>query len=348
MIRCTQVMKKLHNLILFVGLVSAQAHSATILQYHHVSEKLPPVTSVSEDTFKTHLEFLKKGNYNVIALDKFIEHLQQGKSLPVNTVAITFDDGYDNNIEAAAPLLEAYNFPYTIFVNPQLIDERQSYVMTWDELRTLSKRGAIIANHSAKHDYLHLRKEGETELQWEKRIRHDLTWSQQRINEEIGHNYPYIAYPYGEFDSALQTLVKELGLIGIGQHSGAVGPTTDFTRVPRFPSSGIYSNLKTLKVKINSIPFDIDKLTYTNSVTTERKPSFTLSFNSMDFSQGQLACFVSGIGRATLTWTTKHQVTVTTPEPLPNGRSRYNCTAPSKTHKGRFHWFSQPWVVQEK
>nr|WP_036976818.1 polysaccharide deacetylase family protein [Pseudoalteromonas luteoviolacea] len=346
MIRCTQVMKKLHNLVLFVGLASVQAHSATILQYHHVSEKLPPVTSVSEDTFKSHLEHLKKGNYNVIALDEFLNHLKQGKHLPLNAVAITFDDGYDNNIEAAAPLLEKFNFPYTIFVNPKLIDEGKSYVMTWDELRALSKRGALIANHSAQHDYLHIRQSGESEQQWAKRISHDLTWSQQRINAEIGHNYPYIAYPYGEFDSALQSLVQKLGLIGIGQHSGAVGPTTDFTRIPRFPASGIYSNLKTLKVKIDSLPFEIDQLAYNNSVTKERRPSVTITFKSKDFSKHQLACFVSGVGRAELTWRSESQVTVTSPERLPKGRSRYNCTAPSKTHKGRFHWFSQPWVIQ--
>ncbi|WP_063359160.1 polysaccharide deacetylase family protein [Pseudoalteromonas luteoviolacea] len=348
MIRCTQVMKKLHNLILFVGLVSTSAQSATILQYHHVSEKLPPVTSVSADTFKSHLEFLKSEKYNVIALDTFIEQLRAGKPLPINTVAITFDDGYDNNIEAAAPLLEAFNFPYTIFVNPKLIDEGQSYVMTWDELRTLSKRGALIANHSAKHDYLHLRLKGESDTQWKKRVANDLTWSQQRIATEIGHNLPYVAYPYGEFDNSVQSLVKELGLIGIGQHSGAVGVTTDFTRVPRFPASGIYSNLKTLKVKIKSLPFAIDKLDYDNSVTTNRKPTFILSFKDMDFYQSQFACFVSGVGRAKLAWNGKNEVQVSSPEELPNGRSRYNCTAPSKTHKGHFYWFSQPWVIQDK
>ncbi|WP_063378273.1 polysaccharide deacetylase family protein [Pseudoalteromonas luteoviolacea] len=346
MIRCTQVMKKLHNLVLLVGFVSATAQSATILQYHHVSEKLPPVTSVTADTFKAHLEYLKTGNYKVIALDKFIEQLSADKPLPINTVAITFDDGYDNNIEAAAPLLEAYNFPYTIFVNPLLIDEGKSYVMTWDELRALSKRGALIANHSAKHDYLHLRQNGESEAQWKARVKKDLTWSQQRIATEVGHDYPYIAYPYGEFDNSVQALVKELGLIGIGQHSGAVGVTTDFTRVPRFPASGIYSNLKTLKVKIKSLPFAIDKLSYENSVTSNRTPSFVISFKDMDFYQSQFACFVSGVGKAELTWNSKKNVQVTSPKALPEGRSRYNCTAPSKTHKGHFYWFSQPWVIQ--
>ena len=61
--------------------------------------------------------------------------------------------------------------------------------MTWEQLRKLAKEGAFIANHSAKHDYLHQRLENESLAQWRARIKQDLTHSEQRIKEEIGHNF---------------------------------------------------------------------------------------------------------------------------------------------------------------
>ncbi|WP_010366377.1 polysaccharide deacetylase family protein [Pseudoalteromonas citrea] len=339
--------KMTHIIWLALILMTQNVFAAVILQYHHVSEKLPAVTSVSSETFKSHLQYLKTNNFNVVPLDTLLNNLKEGEKVSANTVAITFDDGYDNNITDAAPILEAFNYPYTIFVNPQLIDEQQSYVMTWDQLRTLAKRGALIANHSAKHDYLHKRLPGESQTQWYARISRDITWSEQRIKEEIGHNAKLLAYPYGEFNNALQRLVSDLGYTGIGQHSGAVGVTSDFTRLPRFPASGIYSNLKTLKTKIHAHPFTTGTVKYSDSVTAETKPIVTLTFTEKPFKKNQFACFVSGKGAAELRWLNEHTVSVVSPTHLPSGRSRYNCTAPVKNVSGAFYWYSQPWVISK-
>ncbi|MDW7551458.1 polysaccharide deacetylase family protein [Pseudoalteromonas sp. McH1-7] len=348
MLRFITLNKLIQHIILGLALFSAHSWGAVILQYHHVSEKLPAVTSVSEETFKSHLSYIKNNGYNVMPLPKLLNALQSEQTLPAKTIAITFDDGYENNITAAAPLLEQFGFPYTIFVNPQLIDEQKSYVMTWHELRKLAKRGATIANHSAKHDYLHQKLDDESIAEWRARVKQDITWSQQRIKEEIGHDYPYLAYPYGEFNRKLQELVSELGLIGIGQHSGAVGLTSDFTRLPRFPASGIYSNLETLKTKLDTKAFQLQNMHYADSVTSNTKPQITLHFKTKDFHNTQFACYVSGVGQATLVWESKDSVRIQTPAELPKGRSRYNCTAPSIQEPGRYHWFSQPWVIVEQ
>lgn len=344
---CFIMYKKLFHLVLFSLIsVSLRVQAAVILQYHHVSESLPAVTSVSANTFTKHLSYLKEHNFNVIPLNELINALQQGKTLPEKTIAITFDDGYNNNYDEAAPILEKFNYPYTIFVNPKLIDEGQSYVMGWDKLKELSKKGALISNHSAQHDYLHIKLDKETDAQWKIRIKQDILYSQQRIKEEVGQDYKYLAYPYGEFNNELQALVTDLGFIGIGQHSGAVNKNSNFSRLPRFPASGFYSKLDTLITKLNSHAFNITKLTYQDSVTTQNPPTLTIEFEMGDFHKTQFACYVSNVGQASLNWISKNTVEVTSPKELNNGRSRFNCTAPSIKNPSDYYWFSQPWVIE--
>lgn len=339
--------KKLFHLVLITLIcLSVRAHAAVILQYHHVSETLPAVTSVSANTFTKHLSYLKEHNFNVIALNELISAIQQGKTLPEKTVAITFDDGYNNNYEQAAPILEKFGYPYTIFVNPTLIDEGKGYVMGWDKLKELASKGALIANHTAQHDYLHIKLKDESDAQWQARIKQDILRSQQRIKEEIGHDYKYLAYPYGEFNNKLQALVKELGFIGIGQHSGAVNKNANFTRLPRFPASGFYSKLDTLITKLNSRAFSIKTLDYQDSVTSQNPPTLSIEFEMGDFHKSQFACYVSSVGQAKLTWINDTTVKIDSPKALNKGRSRFNCTAPSIEHPGSYYWFSQPWVIQ--
>ncbi len=338
--------KKMFHVVFAVLLgLSVRAHGAVILQYHHVSETLPAVTSVSSETFTKHMQYLKDQQFNVIPLNELISQLQAGQELADKTVAITFDDGYKNNYEQAAPILEKYGYPYTIFVNPELIDSGKSYVMTWQQLKELANKGALISNHTQVHNYMHLKQEGETDAQWQSRTKKDILNAQKRIKDEIGHDYKYLAYPYGEFNNELQALIKSLGFVGIGQHSGAVGVHSDFTRLPRFPASGFYSKLDTLSTKLDSQAFTIKALNYADSVTSENPPSLSIQFDMQDFHKSQFACYVSGVGQANLEWVSKDTVHITSPNKLKKGRSRFNCTAPSINKKGSYYWFSQPWVI---
>ncbi len=61
--------------------ISFQSHAAIILQYHHVSTQTPRSTSVTPEEFRTHLQYLKDHQYQVIGLDTLLDQLQQGKEL---------------------------------------------------------------------------------------------------------------------------------------------------------------------------------------------------------------------------------------------------------------------------
>lgn len=329
-------------LLLISTLLTLPTQAAVILQYHHVADDTPHVTSVTKEQFAAHLALLKQHEFNVIPLERLIDAVKNQHQLPDKSVVITFDDGYQNNADNAHPLLKKYGYPYTVFVNPELIDKKQPGLMSWQTLKKLANEGATIANHTSRHDYL-VRNKGKN---WLAETRSDILAAEKRITEEIGYSKKWVAYPYGEFNHALQQLVADLDFVGIGQHSGAVGIDNDLTRLPRFPASGNYAGTQQLLTKLYSLAFALDFHRLADMQVIDNPPSLTLHFKQLDFDLKQVQCFYQGEPKLKLAYPNATSIHISLTEKLPKGRSRFNCTAPSKQAKGRFYWFSQPWLVE--
>lgn len=120
---------------------------AIILIYHRVAEVSsdPQLLCVSPKHFAEHLKVLQK-HYQPIQLQSLARNLQDG-NLADRAVAVTFDDGYDDNLFSAKPLLEKYNIPATVFVTSGYIGEQHEF--WWDELdRLLLQPGKLPENLS--------------------------------------------------------------------------------------------------------------------------------------------------------------------------------------------------------
>lgn len=106
-----------------------------ILMYHRVAapDYDPWRLSVSPANFADQMRVLK-ATRNVLALDALIAGLRDG-SLPPRATAITFDDGYQDNLIEAVPILERFEMAATIFPVMSAIDSGQPF--WWDELAEL-------------------------------------------------------------------------------------------------------------------------------------------------------------------------------------------------------------------
>ena len=89
-----------------------------ILAYHGITDrqyKIAPWTQIHLRLFKQQMRYIKR-RYTVISLKDAVDSIRYGKDLPQNSVVITFDDGYRNNLTTALPVLEKFRIPATIFV----------------------------------------------------------------------------------------------------------------------------------------------------------------------------------------------------------------------------------------
>ncbi|NRA53757.1 MAG: polysaccharide deacetylase family protein [Gammaproteobacteria bacterium] len=327
----------------------APAPAAVVLQYHHVSDSTPVSTSIKVEQFRAHMNYLANNNYQVLALSEIIKQLQQGKDPGPKVVAITFDDGYDDVLINAEPILKQHGFSYTLFIAPDEINHDYPNMLSWAQIEQLAAGGVAIANHSSKHLHLNRRLVDESLSQWQLRITQDIEQAEQLISLKTQQNLKLLAYPYGEYNSDLQALVAKLGYVGIGQHSGALATYSDFSALPRFPASGRYANLETLAIKLKSLAMPVTSLVNANpqlsqhrKIKHKNRPVLTVTINRKDVDTRQLYCYILG-ERVDPIWLNKRRFTIGAPQDLPAGRSRYNCTAPSKSQLG-YYWFSQPWI----
>lgn len=99
--------------------------------YHNIDTLScdPWELAVSTKNFEEQLGVLRK--YRVISASQLVEEVSN-KKVSSKTVCLTFDDGYEDNIVNAKPLLEKYHCPATFFISNHFIHNRDAF--WWDEL----------------------------------------------------------------------------------------------------------------------------------------------------------------------------------------------------------------------
>ncbi|WP_426414908.1 polysaccharide deacetylase family protein [Aestuariirhabdus sp. LZHN29] len=342
----------LGGMLVTVSVVANEPYHGVVLQYHHVDDGTPHVTSTRPKDFQDHLDYIDSNGFTLWSLPRLITALQQGEAVPDRVVAITFDDAYVSIYERAFPELKKRNWPFTVFVSTDFVDSGARRALSWQQLREMVAAGAVVGNHTRSHLHIPQLLEAEDDSQRLQRVRDEVTGAQHRIDAEVGVQPKIFAYPYGEVDPAAQALIEELGYVAFGQQSGAIGNRSDFGFLPRFPASGAYAEIKDLSVKLWSLPLPVIQETPSSMVLPEgeTRPELELLLAPGPYRARQIACFASGQGRMPITIDSvtidgeeRVRVQSRAEQGVAPGRSRYNCTAPDARGK-RYYWYSKPWL----
>src|SRR5262249_42280820 len=99
-----------------------------ILMYHRIAELQfdPWGLAVSPRHFAEHLEVLRKHG-QPRPLTQAVKALQRQEEVEGRPLVITFDDGYADNLYNAAPLLDRYDVPATLFLATGYIDGAREF-----------------------------------------------------------------------------------------------------------------------------------------------------------------------------------------------------------------------------
>ena len=151
-----QVLKQARNsLFAAIALLRIKLKSSpslVILTYHRILPSHSPLRQTEQpgmiatpEALDMHISLLKRLGAEFVSLDTWLEAQRQNKTLPRLAVAITFDDGWQDNYEHAFPVLKKHNVPATIFLVSQRINTPWQF---WPE-QVLD----LLINHSHHLDH---------------------------------------------------------------------------------------------------------------------------------------------------------------------------------------------------
>lgn len=190
--------------------------SIPILLYHQITPDVHPdffTYSITPKTFNIHMKILKLLRFNSINLDQLEEYRKGNTTLPRKPILITFDDGFQESVDYAVPILKTNNFTAVFFIPTKYIGEGSHWlvpelgiefpIIDWKTIKLLDSCGFQIGSHTLTHP--HLSKISSDDCYKE------LEESRKTLEAYLGHEISHLAYPYGDFDEGVKSIAAEAG-----------------------------------------------------------------------------------------------------------------------------------------
>ncbi|GAB3299735.1 polysaccharide deacetylase family protein [Geodermatophilus aquaeductus] len=203
-----------------------------VLMYHSISPSAlpdPHRVRVSPGRFDRHLRLLRRLGLRGVPLAELVAAHDRGEA--AGLVGLTFDDGYTDFLEHAAPLLARHGMTGTVYV----VAGRLAGQNEWDDgprldlvdadgVRAIAAAGHEVGSHTLHH--VSLRGADPAVLAEE------IGGSRRVLEDVLQADVPGFAYPWGHFDAAAADAVRAAG----HDHACVTGdylPGDRFT-IPRF------------------------------------------------------------------------------------------------------------------
>ena len=172
----------------------------------------PNGTCTSLERFQAHMRYLKLRNLRGVSVRELRRAAARGNARGL--VGLTFDDGYEDFVQAALPVLENLGFTATVFVIGGMLGEENDWqhyyeprprlrLLTADGVREVAARGMEVGSHSMTHPKL----AGlDPEL-----LDREVGESRRILNELLDQPVEGFCYPYGSLDGAAVRAVRRAG-----------------------------------------------------------------------------------------------------------------------------------------
>lgn len=188
-----------------------------ILMYHQIDVPPPSGTPlrglvVSPGAFARQMLLLKLLGYRGLSmrdLEPYLTGEKQGR-----VVGITFDDGYQNNLHHALPVLRKHGFTATCYAVSSKIGGTNSWdqglvaekpLMTETDWRAWLAGGMDIGSHTRTHADLNQASADQA--------REEIAGSKRELENILGCEVRHFCYPYGRFGAEHSQMAREAGYV---------------------------------------------------------------------------------------------------------------------------------------
>ncbi|MHC1696292.1 MAG: polysaccharide deacetylase family protein [Eubacteriales bacterium] len=200
-----------------------------IIMYHEVKHAKSGKDAITPYEFESDLKYLKDNGYTPVTMTALINYVRDGLPLPDKPIVISFDDGYLNTYKFAYPLIKKYGMSMVLsLIGKSSDDFTQSPSksidfthVTWDQLNEMLSSGLVeVQNHTYNLHKMNgphsgrlgcIRKYGESDEEYERILREDITKLQRKLLITTGYLPNTFTYPYGKYNSISDRIIRELG-----------------------------------------------------------------------------------------------------------------------------------------
>jgi peptidoglycan/xylan/chitin deacetylase (PgdA/CDA1 family) len=228
-----------------------------ILMYHQISHEPHPnflEYTVTPKAFEAQMKALKFLGFVPITFSKLLEYKNGSAKPPSKPVIITFDDGLQDAIDNAVPILESAGFTAVFYIPTDYTGRKSSWmipevnvefqVIDWTTVTMLDSMGFEVGSHSITHP--RLSKIASVDCLGE------LSGSRRKLEEILGHEIRHIAYPFGDYNESVKMLVHEAGYYtACTTEEGFADLDNDMFAMPRF-NMGVGVRMLNFLCKINT------------------------------------------------------------------------------------------------
>ncbi len=308
------------------------------LLYHRFDEEEYPSTSISGSLFEDHLQYIIDSDIEVIRMGEVVNKLSDPSGTS-RYVTITIDDAFRSFYESGFPLLKEYGLKATLFMNTETVGSGD--YLNWEEIRELANYGIEIGNHSHSHEYFLNLPDSTRRFLFEQ----DVKKAQQEIEYHTGTKPVVFAYPYGEYDTLMQEVIRKMKFYSAcAQNSGVISKYSDRFALPRFPMTDFYGQMEGFKEKISMDPLPVKQSIPHTTRVTENPPGLILYLDDNDLDLERVQCFIQGSDcDLSIKFNPSPVIEIKALKPLTDRRHLYTITVPSES-SGRWHWYSHQWV----
>jgi peptidoglycan/xylan/chitin deacetylase (PgdA/CDA1 family) len=180
--------------------------------YHSIvpNESIDPY-AISASVFKEHLSMLSHSGYEIISLEKLVKSLNKPYKFILKKYAVlTFDDGYQDFLFNAVPLLQQYELPATVFIVTEMLgktaewsqNSKNAKLMTEEEILKIIEIGINIGSHTRKHvDVMTLN---------DNELTDELEKTRQKLIS-LGEDFFPFSFPWGRYSKREIFALKRAG-----------------------------------------------------------------------------------------------------------------------------------------